>query len=571
MPLDLVIRNGLIVDGTGAPGHHGDVGIREGRIVSVGTVSESATESLDAEGHVVAPGFIDGHTHMDVQVNWDPIGTSSCWHGVTSVLMGNCGFGLAPARKQDRDRVIENIERAEDIAAAAVEAGVEWKWETFADYMDAIDSGPLGINYATLVGHSALRVWAMGDRAFEEEATGSDILAMKAELGAALEAGAFGFSTSRTGNHMRPNGRPVASRLASWDELCQLVFALQGSDALCQLAHEDAIGSHDAVEQSEYCSRFMKLAEESGVKMTWGAVNEDPEYLRSSLRLLDAPTSAHLVGQVVTKEVALMQSFKAHMPFDVLPEWMEMRNQPLAGQRELLRDPQMRAHLVKAAHEGNYGVAVSNEGRAPDYEWFRIMDNPLGPHPSVASIARSRGVDPVELIIDLALESDFNQFFIQVFGNRDLDDVLVAMRNPRSIVPFSDSGAHVSWILDAAAPTHLLGYWVRERGEFSLEEGVRMLSHDPAVALGFVDRGVVAEGAIGDLAIFDPETVSPAMPTVDSDLPGGATRLKQNALGVLATIVGGQVLTKNGEHTGALPGCVLRRKGSTISQLETTG
>src|ERR1700674_5171067 len=223
MQYDIVIRNGTIVDGSGLPGYQADLGIVQGRIATIGKITGSATEVIDAEGHIVSPGFIDAHTHMDAQVFWDPIGTCSCWHGVTSVVMGNCGFSLAPCPEKDKLLVMRNLERAEDIAPEAMEAGIKWSWETFPQYLDAVERAPKGINYAAYMGHSALRTYVMGERAFSEEATSEDLSAMKRELRSALNAGAAGFTTSRSNAHLTPDGRPVASRLANWDEVKQLV------------------------------------------------------------------------------------------------------------------------------------------------------------------------------------------------------------------------------------------------------------------------------------------------------------------------------------------------------------
>src|SRR5204862_3986488 len=223
MPYDLLIKNGTVVDGSGLPRYRGDVAVRHGRIAAIGRIREASREVLDADGHVVAPGFVDGHTHMDAQIFWDPLGTCSCWHGVTTVVMGNCGFTLAPARPDGRHLVVRNLERAEDISADAMAAGIEWKWETFPEYLDTVDGLPKGINYAGYIGHSALRTWAMGERAFEEEATEDDLRTMEKQVADAMRAGAVGFTTSRSTDHQTADDRPVASRLASWDEVQRLV------------------------------------------------------------------------------------------------------------------------------------------------------------------------------------------------------------------------------------------------------------------------------------------------------------------------------------------------------------
>src|SRR5438034_5423053 len=272
MPYDLVIKNGTVVDGSGLPGFRADIGVRHGRIVSIGRIRERGRETLDAEGHVVAPGFVDGHTHMDAQIFWDPLGTSSCWHGITSVVMGNCGFTLAPCAASDRHFVVRNLQRAEDIPPAAMEAGIEWRWTTFPEFLDCLESLPKGINYAGYLGHSALRTYVMGERAFDGPAREDDLKAMEAELRDAIEAGAIGFTTSRSPSHETPDRRPVASRMADWDEVRRLVGVMGDLNAgIFELAGENvdrALGGEEA--RRDYHRRLLDLAVETGRPVTFG-------------------------------------------------------------------------------------------------------------------------------------------------------------------------------------------------------------------------------------------------------------------------------------------------------------
>jgi N-acyl-D-amino-acid deacylase len=561
MSYDLVVRNGTVVDGSGLARYRGDVAVRHGRIAAIGRIKERGRREIDAEGHVVAPGFIDGHTHMDAQIAWDPLGTSSCWHGVTSVVMGNCGFTLAPARATERHLVVRNLERAEDISAEAMAQGITWTWETYPEYLDALDQLPKGINYAGYVGHSALRTWAMGERAFEAEATAEDLEVMARELRDALRAGAIGFTTSRTFNHQTSDDRPVASRLASWDEVAALVGVMGEAGAgIFELAGEDV--GRDAGRQDEYYGRLRRLAVETGVPFTFGVASgrkAQGEH-RKLLELLDrtADEGGVMFGQAHAREFNVVLSFKTQIPFDALAEWKEFRSWPLAEQRTALRDPSMRAGLLDAARSGSWAKGVGAEARKPEYDWIRVMDSPLPPWRSVADVAAERGIDPAECMLDLATESDFEQFFLQPILNGDQDVVLEILRHPRCIPTFSDSGAHVSQLMDSSIPTHVLGHWTRERQAFTLEEAVRKLTSMPAGMWGFHDRGLVREGMTADLCVFDPDTVGPAMPSVVNDLPGGSTRLVQRSVGITATVVNGEVLTEHGEHTGAYPGQVLR-------------
>jgi N-acyl-D-amino-acid deacylase len=552
---DLVIRNGTVVDGTGGPPRPADVGVLGDRIAAVGRVDERGAEEIDAEGHVVTPGFIDGHTHMDAQVLWDPLGSCSCFHGVTSVVMGNCGFTLAPARPAQRDLVVRNLERAEDISRDALAAGIEWTWETFPEYLEAIDRAPKAINYAAQIGHSALRTWAMGERAFEAPAGEDDLRLMERELEAALRAGAVGFTTSRSDQHATPDDQPVASRLADWPEVQRLVSVLAGLGAgVFEIARETSAFRADDPEREAVLARLRAVAVATGVPVTFGAMTE------GALGDIDAICAAggRAFGQTHSRGVISVTSFRTRLPFDVLPEWKRVRSLPLDEQRRVLEDPIERERLVRAAHEGDYGRRIGAEARRPDYAMMRVLDRATPPNPSVAEVATARRCDPVDVIIDLALASDFDQLFIQPLSTTDPELLRWTMKHPRSVMTFSDAGAHVSQISDCSIQTHLLAYWVREREDFTLEEAVRMLSHDPAAAWGFADRGVVREGYAADLAVFDPTTVGPALPVVTSDLPGGAKRLLQKAVGFRACVVGGQPTLVDGEPTGRLGGRLIR-------------
>ncbi len=560
MPYDLVIKNGTVIDGSGLPRFRADVAVRHGRIAAIGRIREGAREVIDADGQVVAPGFVDGHTHMDAQVFWDPLGTCSCWHGVTTVVMGNCGFTLAPCAKADRHLVMRNLERAEDIAPAAMDAGIAWRWTTFPEFLDCLETLPKGINYAGYIGHSALRTYVMGERAFEKEASEDELAAMARELRDAIRAGAIGFTTSRSPSHETPDRRPVASRVASWDEVRRLVGVMGEMNAgIFEIAGE----RHDAAERlREYHVRLRDLAVETGRPITWGLFSRraEPDRWRLYLDLLEETAAAggRMFAQVHSRALTVVLSFKTNLPFDRLPAWKELRALPLEEQKHRLRDPETRRRLVESAAQRLDRPAIGAEPRPAAYERIFVMDTPEGPHRSLAEVARARGVDPVEAMIDLALDKDLDCFFLQPIANEDQSHALELMRHPRTVVTFSDSGAHVSQIMDASLQTHLLSHWVRERQAFTLEQAVRMLSFDTATHWGFADRGLIREGMAADLIVFDPDTVGPEMPEVAHDLPAGARRLVQRARGFTATVVNGDVLLRDGKHTGALPGQLLR-------------
>jgi N-acyl-D-aspartate/D-glutamate deacylase len=551
---DLVIRNGTVVDGSGLDAYRADVGIVGDRIASIGRIHERGTREIDAEGLVVTPGFIDGHTHMDAQIFWDRQGSFSCYHGVTSVVMGNCGFTLAPASKQQAALVVRNLERAEDISPEAMAAGIEWGWTTFAEFLNVLDALPKGINYAANIGHSALRTYVMGERAFEQPASGDDLAAMSAELRAALRAGAYGFTTSRTRQHMTSDDRPVASRIASLDELQHLVEVVGEERAgMFQMVQDPP-----APEERQERERWMRdLAVASGVPFVLSASGTNGV---NALRQIDdiAASGGRAVGVTHPRGIGTLLSFRTQLPFDPLPEWRALRALPEAEQKRALRDPDTRRSLVHAAHHGSYKERLGGEPRKANFDLMRLVDKPLPPYSTVNGLAAARGIDPVEVMIDVSLEHDFDVFFWQPVMEFDDETTEQLLRHPRTVMGFSDAGAHVSQMADYSIQTHLLAYFVRERQAFTLEEAVRMMTFKPARAWGFHDRGLVREGLAADLNVFDPATITPLMPTLVHDLPAGAPRVKQLSTGIHATVVGGQVVVCDGAHTGATPGRLIR-------------
>jgi N-acyl-D-amino-acid deacylase len=563
MPYDLLIKNGTVIDGSGLPRFRADVGIVHGKIAAIGKIRDGAKQVIDAEGHVVAPGFVDGHTHMDAQVFWDPLGTCSCWHGITSVVMGNCGFSLAPCPEKDKLLVMRNLERAEDISPEAMNAGIKWSWTTYPEYLDAVDQLPKGINYSAYIGHSALRTYVMGERAFTDTATPEDLELMKREVRDAIRAGAIGFTTSRTRNHQTPDGQPVASRLAKWDEVQQLVGVMGDLGAgIFEIAGEDTDINPDL--RDDYLGRLKALAVETRVPVTFGVFHRRmaPDLWRQYLATIDdtAAAGGRMFAQVHSRSINVVLSFQTVTPFDKLPVWRDIRKLPLAEQEAKLRDPDIRRQLVEAVYQApqDQRPGVGTEPRKANFKWLLVMDKATPPYRSIAEVAEAQNKDPVDVFIDLSLAKNLKQFFLQPLVNENEDYALEMIKHPRAVVTFSDSGAHVSQIMDSSLQTHLLSYWVRTKQAVTLEEAVKMLSFVPASQWGLNGRGLLREGWTADVVIFNPDTIAPMMPELAYDLPAGARRLKQKAAGIMATIVNGEVVLRNNEHTGALPGQLLR-------------
>ena len=561
---ELLIRGGTLIDGTGRARRRADVMVDGGVITEIGLLGgRKAKRIIEAEGQIVSPGFVDVHTHMDAQIAWDPMGESSCFHGVTTAVMGNCGFTLAPVRSDERHLVVRNLERAEDISAEAMAAGIDWSWETFPEYLNFVDRTPKGINYAGYIGHSALRTWAMGERAFEDSANEDDLALMVGQLRSAMKSGAMGFTTSVSVNHATSDDRPVASRMADWSEVELLVSEMGKLGAgIFELAHHHDLRSRDREKRELYISRLVELAVRTGVPFTYGmlAAGKGDLGWKPVVELLDRINSAggRSWAQVHTRQFGVLLSFSTQLPFDSLPIWKELREATLEDQLLALRNPEMRSSLIHEAEHGDYGRSIGAEARKPEWEFVYPMESALPPYRSIAEIAVAENKKPIDVFFDVAVANNLDIFFIQAAANQDQSVVLDLMKHPFAIPTFSDSGAHVTQIMDSSIQTHLLGHWVRNEKAFSLEEAIHRMTLVPARAWGFDDRGVLAEGKASDINIFDSESVSPNLPELLHDLPSGAARLRQTSVGIKATIVNGEILVEDGETTGATPGMLLR-------------
>lgn len=556
MKFDLLIKDGTVIDGTGKPRFEADIGIVGDEIAAIGSLGTSAAEVLDARDQIVSPGFVDAHTHMDAQIFWDPLGTCSCFHGVTSVVMGNCGFTLAPANIEDVDLILENLEEAEAIPADVLAAGVEFKWKTFPEFLEVLEDVPKGINYAGYVGHSALRTYAMRERCFTDKATPEDLETMAGALRDGLKAGAVGFSTSRNPSHIRPGGEPVASRLADWDEVESLVGIMAEMDqGVFEISRGHPLPPDVA---TEFRTRLKNLAVSSGRPITFGVFSDSNEP-GAWKRLLDtvAETNAaggQMIAQAHSNTMYQYHTLRTTFPFDSLEPWRVLKNMGADERKMTLADTDRRHRLVAAARD---------MPRPPDYHRLMLFEHIQGPDTSVAERARQTGCEPAEVILDHVLSSDADIFFRTPIANLHGEEIQEVLQHPNSVVTFSDSGAHVSQIADFSLQTHFLSHWVRNREAFSLEHAVKRITSDITRGWGFNDRGILETGKKADITIFDADNVAPRMPETANDLPLQAIRLRQEANGIHATVVNGQILIRNGEPAGALPGRVLKPSVST--------
>ncbi len=563
MTYDIVIRGGLVVDGTGAAAEVADVAIVGDRVAAVGPGLDGAgRREIAADGLVVTPGFVDIHTHLDAQIMWDPIGTSSCWHGVTSVVMGNCGITFAPCRPDDRATLAGMMESVEDIPCDAILGGLPWDWETYGEYYDTIDRLPKGPNVGGLVGHCALRTFAMGERGIDEHAaTADDIAAMTDLLDEAMSAGALGFSTSRTLLHRTPDGRPVPGTFADPGELLAFADVLgrhgrgvfEGSMRLGERDDDELTATHAELAWMGEASR------RSGRPVSFGLAQSDrrPDLYRRVIELAKEQnaTGAVVRPQTTARGIGPLFGLASGTPFERSPAWTELRAARNGHQMQLLRNAPSRQRLIAEADV--HGTAVDLE------RLFVIStDGPARydcrPDTSLAAIAADRGVSAAAAFIELLLETDGTLVCNLPFLNERLDAVEEMLDDPLVTLGLADSGAHVGQIMDASQPTFLLSYWVLERRRWSLEDAVRRLTSDTADLFGLRGRGRLVEGSYADVNVIDLDALSLPRPEWVEDFPNGAGRYVQHAEGYVTTLVNGQPFMESGEHTGVFAGNVLR-------------
>jgi N-acyl-D-aspartate/D-glutamate deacylase len=566
---DVVIRSGTVVDGTGAPARAADVAIDDGTVTTVGRVDAEGAMEFDATGRIVTPGFVDIHTHYDGQVTWDPLLTPSSLHGVTTVVMGNCGVGFAPAKPDEHEWLIGLMEGVEDIPGAALSAGIRWGWETFPEFLDFLDAQDFALDVATQVPHGSVRGYVMGERgAKNEPATPEDIAAMARIVREGIEAGALGVSTSRTIAHRAIDGEPVPGTYAAEDELFAMGRALaDAGTGVFELAPAGVMGEDLAASEKEM-DWMRRLSQETGRPVTFAMLQHDfdPDQWK---KMLDLAGEAYDEGvpirpQVAGRPLGLLLGLQTFHPLHRRPSFEPLLELPLDEKVAAMRDADLRARILSESPAADDRMAfigmgldrIFRLGEPPDYE--------PAPDQSLAAMAERAGIDPSEYLYDLLLENDGRELLLRPllgYSNFTQDPIREMVMHPATALGLGDGGAHVGAICDASIETYMLTHWARDRSrgeQLPLELVVQKMTSDTASLYGLKDRGVLAPGKKGDVNVIDHANLTLHRPEMVYDLPGGARRLLQHATGYDATIVSGEVVMRNGEDTGARPGALLR-------------
>jgi N-acyl-D-amino-acid deacylase len=553
---DLVIQHARICDGTGKPSFTGTVGVTDGQITYLGRETGlSAQHTIDADGLVLAPGFIDPHTHYDAQIAWDPLLTSSPWHGVTTVVMGNCGVGVAPVKPETRDILMHDLVNVEAIPYDVMQAGIDWRWESYGEYLDTIDRRGLGINVAGLVAFTPLRHYVMGEASFERPATPEEIVTMRRLLREAMQAGAFGFTTTTTRNHVGYGGRPLACRNASQEELAGLCHALRDiGRGTIEIALSS--GGLNLIDDADL-DLLRLLTRESGRPVTWLALFARPgepdfHHTQTVAKLGDLLSRA--IPQITPRPIMTQGDLRNPSMFASFLTWQPAFNRPVAEQIALYQQPEFREAFRQELHS-----------RKRDHIWgqTRVLEvhNPaLVPYcgKTIQEVADLQGKQPIDAYLDLAIADNLQTRYQGALFNYDQAGVERLVTDDRFLIGLSDGGAHVDFLCDAGYATAVLDIWVRQREALTLEKAVHKLTAVPAALFGIPQRGILAEGKVADLVLFDPATVAAQAPEYAYDFPRQGRRLIARSEGVMATFVAGVQVYDHHTHTGALPGRILR-------------
>jgi len=568
---DLIIRAGLVIDGSGAPAFEADVGVRDGLIAAVGDISGRAAQEIDARGLLVTPGFVDIHTHFDGQAIWDDCLAPTSWHGVTTVVMGNCGVGFAPVRRSDRGSLIELMEGVEDIPGACLHRGLQWNWESFEDYLDVLGQKARDVDVCAQLPHGPLRVYVMGERALRlEPASPDDISAMRVITANAMRAGAVGFSTSRTLAHKSSNGDPTPMLRAQEDELLGIAMGMADAGH----GQIEYVSDWDQPDRITEFDMLCSVLEQSGQPCVFTCNERHGEssgHWRELLELSDQAAERGIRIRPITAPRPVGTLFGltgTQNPFTATPTYRAIAKFPLAERVAAMRHPEVRQRILSEdIFESSTFPLFKLMGFEKMYERMFLLSDPPDYEPpkasSIASIASREGRSAAEVAYDMLLSDDGRNFIFMAltcFENFELSSVEEMLRHPNALVGLGDGGAHVGFITDASFTTWLLKHWGRDRrsGRQPVEELVRRYTSDPASTIGLHDRGLIRVGMKADFNVIDYEGLAIEMPYSVDDLPGGGCRLLQKARGYRATIVSGIVTYRDGEHTGATPGRLVR-------------
>ncbi len=564
---DLIIRGGKVVDGTGAPARVADVAIDNGVITQVGDVAGTARREIDASGLLVTPGFVDIHTHYDGQVTWDAYLSPSCWHGVTTVVMGNCGVGFAPVRADKRDWLIELMEGVEDIPGSALAEGIKWNWESFPEYLDSLEKQARVLDVATQVPHGSVRAYVMGERgARNEAATPEDVEAMAKIVREGVEAGALGFSTSRTMLHLSKDGEPVPGTFANKAELMGIGRALGAA------GHGVFEMASDMTPAEDEFMWMKELSAETGLPVTYALLQSptQPDKWRDMLALTEDARrqGANVTAQIACRPTGMVLGWQSTIhPFVSRPTYAALARLPFAERLVELKKPEVRAQILadKPKDMGVLGMIMTQGfDRMFRLETDGRLDYEPSAGDSVATLAARTGENPAAVVYDMLMENDGRGYIylpLLNYTNFNFDHIREMMEHPATVLSLSDGGAHCGVICDASFPTYMLTHWVRDRsrGErLPLEQVVRMQTHDTARLYGLNDRGVIAPGMKADVNVIDLDALRILAPEMVFDLPADGRRMIQRSEGYRATIVNGVVTFENGEATGELPGKLVR-------------
>ncbi len=564
MSHDLIIRNGLIVDGTGSKPYSGDIAIDDDTIVAIGDIEGTGTREIDAQGHAVTPGFVDLHTHLDAQAGWDPDLTPIVWHGVTTALIGNCGVTFAPCKPEDREYLAGMMESVEDIPSSVILNGLAWDWDSYGEYLDSLDKLKPAINIVGMVGHCAIRTYVMGERGVDDEPTEDEIAQMAALAGKSVAEGAIGFSTSRLVAHKMPDGRSIPGTFAKSPEMVAIAKAVGENNGLVQNVLE-----YSRLDTEMALLREQALAAQTRVIFTAPHIPGGPGKANAYQDTIESMRAEgiDITGLALPRSFGFLSGLKTNIMF-MSPAWKKLISLDFPARLAAIQDADTRATLIKEASEmGGDGTPpldmwVSNfyylgDGESPEYT--------KGADESLPAIAAVAGEHPAETWLRVMLESDGEALFHVRFGNHDYEAMEEFLQNDWILPSLGDTGAHLTQIIDAGWSTFMLSHWHREKGTFTLEETIRLLTSAQARILGFADRGTLAVGMRADVNIIDVDQVVEGQPTLIRDFPDDTPRLSQKAKGYIATICNGNIVVENGELTGRRSGRILRNQPNTAA------